>query len=189
MSIDFSEVVVREIMRRKLSTLGPEDSLRDAAELFLRHGVTGAPVVDDDGRLLGVLSQTDLLRRGSEAARGQLSPFYREGEQMRIAEPVSVHDLSPVREAMSRDLVSVEEDVPVADVARLMAERGIHRVLVTRDGELEGIVTTMDIVRLVSEEAVGDAPKPPSSRRASRPRPLRSKIAKRIRRAGGRAAR
>ncbi|MBI4345443.1 MAG: CBS domain-containing protein [Elusimicrobia bacterium] len=174
MPIDWKVLTAKQVMRRRVATLGPDDSLRDAAELFLEEGVSGAPVVDDDGRVLGVISQTDLMRRTCESALGQLPPFYYEGSEIRVARVAPAHDLSPVREAMSREVVSVEEDVPVPDIAGLMAERGIHRVLVTRGGELRGIVSTLDIVRLVADQAERELPKaPPATRRERTAKPAR----------------
>lgn len=157
MAIDWGSLRAKDALGKRLAVLRPDESLRDAAELFLAERVSGAPVVDEEGRAVGVLSQTDLMRRTCESAYGQLPPFYMEGEHIAVAAPAPVHDLSPVREAMSRDVVSVDEDVPLLDVARLMSDRRVHRILVSREGKLAGVVSTMDFVRLIAQGEVGEA--------------------------------
>lgn len=159
-------LLARDLMRRRVATLAPDDTLRDAAELFLREGISGAPVLGPEGRVAGVISQTDLVRRGREFAEGKVPPFYLEGGELRMARPTAVLDLAPVREAMSPERISVEEDVPLHEVASLMETRGIHRVLVTRGGRLAGIISALDFVRL----AAGEPPHPGRPGRA-RPRP------------------
>lgn len=177
MAIDWGALRAKDAVVKRLAVLRPDDSLRDAAELFLREHISGAPVVDDSGRVLGVLSQADLMRRTCESSHGQLPPFYMEGEHLALSTPTPVHDLSPVREAMSRNLVAVEEEVPLLDVARLMNDRRVHRVLVLRQGRITGVVSTMDFVRLLAEEGG------PARARAARRKESRRPAARGTRRA------
>lgn len=123
-------MLARDIMHRKVKTLTPETSIREAAKLFSDRRITGAPVVSREGHLVGVVSQTDLVRR--EGARDR------------------------VEQIMTPWAVSFEEETPVLELARQMLRKRIHRVVITRDGKLSGIVTTMDLLKALMERQEGE---------------------------------
>ena len=111
----------RDIMRKQVLTVRPETTLRELTRLLTARGVSGAPVVGPQGDLIGVVSQTDLLRQRDED--------------------------SPVASVMTPWTVSFEEETEISELARQMLAKKIHRVVVTREGRLCGIITTMDMVR------------------------------------------
>ena len=111
----------RDIMRKQVLTVRPETTLRELTRLLIERGVSGAPVVGPHGDLIGVVSQTDLLRQRDED--------------------------SPVASVMTPWTVSFEEETEISELARQMLAKKIHRVVVTREGRLCGIITTMDMVR------------------------------------------
>lgn len=123
-------MLARDIMHRKVKTLTPETSIREAAKLFSDRRITGAPVVSREGHLVGVVSQTDLVRREGARAR--------------------------VEQIMTPWAVSFEEETPVLELARQMLRKRIHRVVITRDGKLSGIVTTMDLLKALMERQEGE---------------------------------
>jgi CBS domain-containing protein len=129
---------VSAVMTTDLFAVRPEVAVEAVAELLLERGIGGAPVVDEAGHLVGVVSKTDLI----------------EGAQVR---PAPHHHA--VAEAMTRGALTVPESAPVVEAAALMSGQGIHRVLVVTDeGELAGIVTSEDIVRWVARGAARGAP-------------------------------
>lgn len=115
-------MLAKDFMRRRVVTLSPDDTLHDAARKLGRNGISGAPVVNRAGELVGVISLSDLVWLESEPTRR-------------------------VEQSMTPWTVSFEEDVPIAEIARQMLAKRIHRVVVTRDGKLTGIITTMDMLR------------------------------------------
>lgn len=115
-------MLAKDFMRRRVVTLAPDATLREAARVLGRHAISGAPVVSRSGEVLGVISLADLVWLENEPQRR-------------------------VEQAMTPWAVSFEEDVPVAEIARQMLAKRIHRVVVTRDGRLTGILTTMDMLR------------------------------------------
>jgi CBS domain-containing protein len=132
------ELFAKDVMTTNVMSLSPLIEIGEAARLLTSWHVSGAPVVDPKGTLHGVVSQTDLTRfQGESAGR---SPF----EEAESAEP---RDETPVVAVMTHPAVAVDEATPVEEVARLMLERRIHRVLITRQGKLCGIVTPMDLLR------------------------------------------
>ena len=124
-----------EVMTRGVFTLPGSLSIREAAWALMHRGIGAAPVHDDDGRLVGVFSNIDLLE--AELVRG-----YDEAE---LAE-------RPVTEAMTPAVVAVGSNEPVDEIIELMAEHGYRRVFVADDdGRLIGVVATMDIMRLIAD--------------------------------------
>jgi CBS domain-containing protein len=129
------DATVGDLMTRSPVVVTEDDPIVAVADLLSGFEITGAPVVDTDGRLVGVISQTDLLRlRGSAAWRGW-------------------HGLL-VRDLMTAPARTVSASTPIDEVARLLTSEHIHRlVVVDRLGEPVGIISGSDIVR---EIASGD---------------------------------
>jgi CBS domain-containing protein len=134
--------LAREVMRPVDCVLREGDDAWSAAGRLFQSGRSGAPVLDSEGRLVGVISQSDLaahLRENSRAA----SDFYEEPDR----DPLPARPTATVGQLMSRVIVQVPEDMPVDDVERHMLRRRVQRVLVTREGEVLGVITATDLLR------------------------------------------
>ncbi|PDT43022.1 MULTISPECIES: CBS domain-containing protein [Sinorhizobium] len=154
-------MLVKDVMTTKVVKLSPDNSVRQAAKLMFEHHVSGIPVVDDEGHLLGVISEGDLIRRTelcSEAsalmADMSLAPDDRANDFVRRCS-------WRVGDVMTADPVTIDEDASLARVARLMQERGIKRIPVLRNGEMVGIVSRADLLEAIfaskqDETAAGD---------------------------------
>lgn len=136
-----------DVMTTKVVTVTPDHSVRHAAEIMLDNHVSGLPVVDDSGELVGIISEGDLLRR-SELGLDALAGHRRSPEEQARAY-VKAHAWK-VGDVMSDRLVVVDEDTDLARVATLMEENDIKRVPVARDGRLVGIVSRADLLRAVA---------------------------------------
>ena len=157
----------KDVMTRKILRLSPETRVKEAVEMLLSRGITGAPVADGRGRPVGVLSQTDLVRRGSLPESQRVPAFYREGDQIRVTPVLESVDDLPVAEVMTTSVYSAEEETPVSELARLMLRLRIHRVMITKGGRLTGIVSSMDLLKIVAR-LDGSAGRPRTARRGSR---------------------
>jgi CBS domain-containing protein len=157
----------KDVMRARVITVGPETTIEEATRLFEDMGISGAPVVGTGRRLLGVVSRTDLLRRHQQEATSTVPAFYRDGEGVSLVRDGGSPGRASVAEVMTPAVLSAREDTPVDELARVMIARRIHRVVITRDDELRGIVTTMDLLGLL-------AAREPSARRAAA-RPARGR--------------
>ncbi len=134
-----------------MATLKPEASVREAAQLFVERRISGAPVVDASGGLIGMLSEGDLLHRqeldsGEPRRSHWLSFFFSTRE---AADYVKSHARS-VGDVMSRDVISVDENTSLQIIANLFELRGIKRVPVLRDGKLVGIVSRANLVQALA---------------------------------------
>ncbi len=144
-------MLAKDIMRRDVVTVAPYLTLPELVRVFQEHAISGAPVVDADGGIVGVVSQTDVVgARREEAAVAP--PFHLEPDL--TVEEFGMHveesDGTRVEQVMTPGAIAFEEDTPVATLARAMLDRHIHRVLITRRGRLAGIVTTMDMLRVAA---------------------------------------
>jgi CBS domain-containing protein len=110
----------RDVMTKDVVTLTPEMTLREAADVLLRYHIHGAPVVDETGMLVGMVSVIDLVGRVGKI----------------------------VADVMTEDPVSASEDAPIEEVARQMLEQMVRRVPIIRAGRVVGIVSASDIIQL-----------------------------------------
>jgi CBS domain-containing protein len=136
-----------DMMTAPVVTIGPEASVRDAAWMMLTHRISAVPVLDRQGRLIGILSEGDLLRRaetGTERRRSWWGMFGLGSAEL-AAEFVKTHGRK-VADVMTRDVVTGHEDTPAHEIAHLMETHGIKRVPIVEDGKLLGIVSRADFL-------------------------------------------
>ena len=153
----------RDIMIKDVICVPEEMDLRDLARLFLEKGITGAPVVDHEGNLQGVISQTDLLYY--QLARGDgltlESDFYQsvkvEGRHLPSGFQVEDTNSQRVADVMTPVVHSVLEAADVDAVARLMTRKHIHRVIVRNGRKVAGIITALDVLRVYGRAVPGRA--------------------------------
>lgn len=147
------ERAVAAVMQRAVVTLRPETSARDAERLFAEHRIGGAPVLDDAGRVVGVLSQSDLARLGTERpSTAEAGAFFSDVDDYHdIASAPAAASVVPVADVMSRDVLSIAPGATLAEAARRMRERRVHRLLVVEDGALRGVVSAFDLLVAIAE--------------------------------------
>jgi CBS domain-containing protein len=157
---------VGELMTRDVLTVPETMTASELARFLSEHEISGAPVVGPTGTLVGVVSTADLARLASENvdwSGEERQSFYRTTplDDEVMAELYGLEGLAQappdgsdtqVRDIMSPLIQSVSEDTTVAAVARLMLAGHYHRLLVTRDDAVAGIVTSLDLLALLAEE-------------------------------------
>ncbi|WP_076861379.1 CBS domain-containing protein [Bradyrhizobium mercantei] len=149
-----------QIMTRKVLSTTPDRTILDAANIMLRHRVSGLPVVDHDGVLVGIITEGDFLHRsetGTERKRNWLATFIL-GPGKWAEDYVFEHGRK-VSEIMTRTLVTVTEDAPLSTVVGLMEKNNVKRLPVIRDGRLVGMITRGNLLRTVASLA-RDVPAP-----------------------------
>ncbi len=137
-----------DIMTRRVISVGPDATIFEAVRLMLQHRISGLPVVDASGNLIGMVTEGDFLRRaeiGTERHRPRWLEFVL-GPGRGAAEYTHSHSRR-VDEIMSTEPYSVSEDAPVEEIVSLMERRRIKRVPVTRDARVVGIVSRANLVR------------------------------------------
>jgi CBS domain-containing protein len=141
-------VKVKNFMTSDVVTVTPETPLPDAARLMLDHRISGLPVVNDGGRVVGIISEHDLLSGGKNDANMDRSHWLRLMiERANLADASARFQQRTVREVMTPDPVTVAEAAPLEEAGRLIGEYDIKRLPVVRDNRLVGIIARADIVR------------------------------------------
>ncbi|HPA96259.1 MAG: CBS domain-containing protein [Acidobacteria bacterium] len=155
------QLVARDVMNSEVLTVRDDMSVEEVAAQLADNEISGAPVEDRDGRLVGVVSVTDIAlaaTSGGKLASDRSNPaFYVRGWEDRMeAEELAGLRLEGegllVREIMTPAVYSVPEDLPVSRVAETMIDSHIHRLLVTRGTQVVGIITTSDLLGLLVDE-------------------------------------
>src|SRR5689334_15121513 len=148
-------LTARDVMQPHVLSVPPDMSLAELEDFLLAHRIGGAPVVDD-GALVGVVSRSDVV--GSLSLERALAGVIVDGltspeeGDPPVGLPPSLKDqlaAHTVRDAMATDPIAVALDTPIAEVARILHVRHIHRVLVTEGRALRGVISTLDLVRLI----------------------------------------
>ena len=144
-----NELMAKDVMVPEPVCVEPAMTVRQLARVFEENEISGAPVVDKEGRVIGVVSKTDLIRRCSEGT-ADIPPAYLFevlSEESGEDEQVIPEPLICVEDFMTRDAVMVTPNTPASLVARLMFEKRIHRVvIVDHDKFPVGIVTSLDLL-------------------------------------------
>jgi CBS domain-containing protein len=158
-------MLAKDIMRRKIITVGSRLTLQELTKVLEDNAISGAPVVDDSGAVLGVVSQTDLVRSRKESSAG-VPHFHREvdGPSMSLGIHFEEFDQTRVEQIMTPGAISFDEETPVEALADAMLAKHIHRVLITRGERLVGIVTTMDFMKALVAVSKKTAPSRKSTR-------------------------
>ena len=149
-----------QIMTRNVITVRLDTSIIEAAKLMLDNHVSGLPVLDERGKLIGVVSEGDFLRRseiGTQRKRPRwLQYFIGPG---RAADEFVHASGRKVEEVMTRDPLVVTEDTALEEIVRLMEKNGVKRLPVMRNDQLVGIVTRANLLQAVASMA-RDVPDP-----------------------------
>jgi CBS domain-containing protein len=138
----------RDVMTRKVISVAPDATVLQAAQVMLQHRISGLPVIDKAGRLVGVLSEGDFLRRretGTQRHRAGWLEFLM-GPGRAAADYVHSHG-SKVSEVMTEEVKTVGEDATLEDIVRLMERERIKRVPVLRGGKVAGIITRSNLMQ------------------------------------------
>jgi CBS domain-containing protein len=154
---------VRQVMQTKVQTVQPKMPVTELERELITHRVSGFPVVSH-GRLVGLVTRSDIVRSLTveHTHDDQLSDFYDTLSTRPQASPADLtRDMGArvgarfegmtVEDVMSRHVHTADPDQSVDEVARMMVDHGVHRLPVVEEGNLVGIVTTLDLVRMIAE--------------------------------------
>ncbi len=142
---------VKDVMRKKIESVSPQASVAEALETMTRAKLSGLPVIDETGSLVGIVSEADFLRRaelGTEKPHAHwLGSILLPG---RAAEVYASAHARRVKEMMSREVATIEENASLSEAVALMEKRCVKRLPVVADGEVVGMITRADFVRVLA---------------------------------------
>lgn len=141
-------MTVRDVMTRSVVTVERRTPLKDVAQLLIHNAVSGVPVVGDDGAVVGVVSEGDLLIKEQGRAAIRHRPLARFlGESAEARDQLAKLEAVTAGNAMTSPAVTIASDRPIAEAAALMTRRRVNRLPVVDDGTLVGILSRADLVR------------------------------------------
>ncbi len=140
---------VADLMRRDVVTVSPSTTVRELVDVLRRHGISGVPVVEPAGRVVGMVSETDLMWLADWFAERPES----NGMRGRAAEHL---DEKTVGDIMTADVFGVASDASLAELAAFFARTGLGRAVVIEDERMVGIVGVMDLLGLLAYEMETD---------------------------------
>jgi len=163
-----AQLRVKDIMRRDVLSVEEDWSLNQLARFLTDNNISGAPVTSKDGNLVGVVSLTDIVRyesmpeqRGGERHTHE---YYLHSLEMQIAgiETATFHveqeSQVSVKDIMTPMVFALSEDASIQDAAEMMVRGHIHRIFVTRDSRIAGIVTALDMLDLLRTDGAAATP-------------------------------
>lgn len=150
-----------DVMITDVHSVHPDWPLQQLADFLVEHAISGVPVTSPDGRLLGVVSSTDIVRHAGqmeEPIRGPVvhnsadpQPFKHLSRHGEVGPGCGQGQACTVADIMTREVQHVDEQAGIREVAALMIRSGIHRVFVTSGEKLLGVVSTMDLMELIRD--------------------------------------
>jgi CBS domain-containing protein len=154
-----------DVMVTKVITVGPDACVQDVAHILLTNRISAVPVIDANGKLLGIVSEGDLMCR-AEAGTGRRRPWWLAaliGREAFAAEYVKEHSRK-VTDVMTRSVITAKPNTPLRDIANLLEKNGIKRVPIVEDGKVVGIVSRANLLQaLASLRKQIDGPAPSDS--------------------------
>ncbi|MDR5683196.1 MAG: CBS domain-containing protein [Armatimonadota bacterium] len=141
-------LTARDVMTSRVVTVRPDTPIPEVARLLTEHRISGAPVVDEQGRLVGIVTERDLLFK--EAGPGGLPKLapYVPARSAEVGEQVRRYEGKVAADVMTRDVVTAEEQTPVRVLAATMARRDVNRIPIVREGRVVGIVSRNDVLKV-----------------------------------------
>jgi CBS domain-containing protein len=140
-----------DVMVSPVVTVRPTSSVQEVAKLLLEQRISGVPVVDDQNKVVGIISEGDLLHRAEAHTQ------HRRGWWLRLlvssdqaASEYARARARKVEDLMVRDVVVASPETPLHEIAALLERHGIKRIPIVRDGELVGIVTRSNLIQAVA---------------------------------------
>lgn len=151
---------VQDIMNKDVVTVSETDTLQDVSKLFFERSISGAPVLDSEGNVVGMISESDIVK-AVEPCQEKLKMVYpslsfmsvtfeRNTEEKAIAEVVGEVQQKQVSEVMTTEVTSIEPKDSIKRAVILINERNVNRLPVIAEGKIVGIVTRADILRCLS---------------------------------------
>ncbi|QGU95575.1 CBS domain-containing protein [Clostridium bovifaecis] len=147
-------MLAKDIMKREVVSIKEDETLKDVVEMMIKHDISGLPVVNNSGKIVGIISERDILRHGKKIFMTEsinlLEIMLYEQRPESYEEELSEALKLPVKKIMVKSIITADENEPVGEIALIMMEEGVNRVPILRNGELVGIIGREDIIRTIA---------------------------------------
>ena len=143
---------VKEIMTQEMLSLKPEDNAQDALNLLFKKEISGLPVIDAEGRLVGMFTEKEILKQILPSYIERVGRFVYEEDPKYIKKKLQDLTSAAVSQLMRKEVVTVDEDTNLMEVARIMLTQKIRRIpVLAKDAKVIGIVSRGDVVKALAD--------------------------------------
>jgi len=144
----------KDVMTEDVITLSPSTTIQEAGRLFIEKEISGAPVIDNNGNLIGILTENDLI---SQNKRFHIPTILRIFDAIipletssKVEKEIKRMTATIVSDLCTKNVITVNEDTPLTDVATIMSEKKVHLIPVLREDKVVGIIGKKDMIRGLS---------------------------------------
>ena len=145
----------KDIMTKEVITVTTDVTIEGLARIFTRHAISGAGVVDEDGKLIGIVTENDLIKMEQRLHIPTVINIFDAviylGSSKRFEEDIKRMAATKVEDIFRKDIVTITENSTIEEIATIMSEKNIHHLPVVKKGKLVGIVGKKDIVRAIAK--------------------------------------
>jgi len=150
-------LLARDVMTKDPVTVSASTTIKVLRRILAEHNITGAPVVDEESRVVGIVSETDIVMAFASSRLGDdthtdIYDLFSPTPDLNC-EVTSVRAPQWVEDIMTRRVVVASEETTALKLCAMMSERGIHRILITRDDRLVGLVSALDLLAALARAA------------------------------------
>lgn len=147
-------ITAKDIMTRDVITVKPETSIEELARILIENRISGAPVVDDKGNLIGIVTENDLI---SQNKRLHIPTVFRLFDALimlerpkKIEEEIKRLTATRVWDICTKNVITVNEDTPLQEIATIMSEKKVHLIPVMKDKKIAGIIGKADLIKAMA---------------------------------------
>jgi CBS domain-containing protein len=143
---------VKEIMKKEVKSLTPSMNAKEALSVLLKNQISGLPVIDDEGKLVGMFTEKDILKTILPTYLQDVGKFIYSEDPKGIKTKVAGLAKLSVKEIMRKEVITVAEDAVISEVARLMLTQKVRRIpVLNKEGKVSGMIARQDIVKALIE--------------------------------------
>jgi CBS-domain-containing membrane protein len=144
-------ITAKEVMTEEVITVTKDTSIKDLSDLLIKHKVNGFPVVDEDGQLIGIVTEKNLIEQNKNLHIPTVialfdAVIYLESGK-KFEEEVKRFNATQVKDIYTSNVVTVSSDANIHEIASMMAEKSVHSIPVVDDNKILGIIGKLDIIK------------------------------------------
>lgn len=144
-----------DIMRKEVITVRPDTSVEELGRLFIEKDISGAPVVDNEGNLVGIVTENDLIKKERPFHIPTIIRIFDAiipiESDSRVEEEIRKMAATTVGDICTKDVITVDVGAPLSEIADIMTEKGVHLLPVMDGKKLVGIIGKKDIIRAIAD--------------------------------------
>ncbi len=145
----------KDIMTKEVLTVTTDVTIEGLARILTKHDISGAPVVDEDGKLIGIVTESDLIKMEQRLHIPTVINIFDAviylGSSKKFEEDIKRMAATTVEDIFRKDVVTIAENATIEEIATIMSEKNIHHLPVVKKGRLVGIVGKKDIVKAIAK--------------------------------------